>query len=151
MIAIFLSFRHPVLRNHFVLNHKYCSGCIFQQYVDILTQQCLIICLLVLYYQYYNCVFGLSCINQKFMDQFNYCYLKGANKKRFDNDCRFFLSFKHLNTCPLFLPNMKRSHLDHNLEAIDMLVLPTSNFITQGTVFFINFLCGSLPLAASIL
>ena len=33
MIAIFLSFRHPVLRNHFVLNHKYCSGCIFQQYI----------------------------------------------------------------------------------------------------------------------
>ena len=31
MIAIFLSFRHPVLRTHFLLN---CSGFIFQQYVD---------------------------------------------------------------------------------------------------------------------
>ena len=31
LIAIFLSFRHPVLRTHFLLN---CSGFIFQQYVD---------------------------------------------------------------------------------------------------------------------
>ena len=34
MIVIFLSVRHPVLRTHFLLNPKYCSGFIFQQYVD---------------------------------------------------------------------------------------------------------------------
>ena len=34
---------------------------------------------------------------------------------------------------------------------VEMLVLPTLNFIMQGIVFFSKFLCGSLPLAASIL
>ena len=64
----------------------------------------------------------------------------------------FFLSLRHLNTCPL--SNMKRrSHLDYKpwLEALEMLVLPTLNFIMQGMVFFGKFLCSSLPLAASIL
>ena len=34
IIAIFPSVRHPVIRTHFWLNPKYCSGFIFQQYVD---------------------------------------------------------------------------------------------------------------------
>ena len=51
----------------------------------------------------------------------------------------------------IFTQYEKKPFRSQYLEAIDMLVLPTSNFITQGTVFFINFLCGSLPLAASIL
>ena len=51
----------------------------------------------------------------------------------------------------IFIQYEKKKPFRLQLEAIDMLVLPTSNFITQGTVFFSNFLCGSLPLAASIL